>query len=246
MRHARRIRGAAAAGLVVAIAMGMSGAVQASATGNSAKPGATTAADKDGTGKESDWLAGLAQRYGVSVEALEQVLIQVKQALGENGGDRKDPALLTLVARELGISEAKAADLLSEVFGASGPEDGKGDKAGKGKKGDKKGKAGPQITPARFIQALAEELDITRAQATATMHALDRLGRDHGVDPDSPEFAAIARGLGITPERLEDALRAVKIRLAGDGKEEAKPGTKGEEKPGPTDEKSGSPAPYTS
>jgi hypothetical protein len=35
------------------------------------------------------------------------------------------------------------------------------------------------------------------------------------VDPTDPAFAAIARGLGVSPARLADALVAVKQALAG-------------------------------
>ena len=42
-----------------------------------------------------------------------------------------------------------------------------------------------------------------------------RAGREGGVDPASPAFAAIARGLGVSPAQLAAALDAVKQSLAG-------------------------------
>jgi hypothetical protein len=62
---------------------------------------------------------------------------------------------------------------------------------------------------------LAKELGISRDRAQALVADLDELSRDHRNNSGSAEFAAIAKGLGITPQQLEDALRRVKTSLIG-------------------------------
>ncbi|MFE9812266.1 hypothetical protein ACFYRN_38535 [Streptomyces sp. NPDC005227] len=231
----RRRAGVTAAGLALAIVMGVSVAAVAEGNGGGKDPvpGASAAKDKPADKKGSGWLADLAKRYGVPQDKLDTALRDVKIAIGDQGKSPTDPAVVAGLAGALGISSAEAKTLIKEVFADPEPRG----KKGPGKPGGKK-EEGTQISPAVVVDALAKELGIQHARAVALVADLDRLSRDHGNDPGDARFAAIAKGLGITPQRLEDALRAVKTRLS---KVAEKP-----EPSGPASPKPDSPKPYTS
>ncbi|MFC4114357.1 hypothetical protein [Nonomuraea zeae] len=65
-----------------------------------------------------------------------------------------------------------------------------------------------------LARALADVLGIGLDRATATMDELKRLSPNGGISPDSPEFAAVAARLGVSAERLHEALKAVKQATA--------------------------------
>ncbi|WNO69406.1 hypothetical protein RPQ02_39345 [Streptomyces sp. AM2-3-1] len=138
---------------------------------------------------------------------LEQGLIDVKRQLGPEGTKPTDPAVIAVLVDDLGITEAKAKQLIREVFSRS---DGK-----HGKSGGRTDK-GSHVTSDAFIDALAKQLEVSHAKAKAAFTALDKLSRDHGVDPRSAQFAAIARGLGVTAHQLASVIGQVKTGLAGD------------------------------
>lgn len=60
-----------------------------------------------------------------------------------------------------------------------------------------------------LVAALASQLGVSDSTAQHALHQIQSLGKD-GVDPASPAFAAIARGLGVTPGQLAAALRGGK------------------------------------
>jgi hypothetical protein len=63
------------------------------------------------------------------------------------------------------------------------------------------------VTEPAEVAALAADLGVSHG---AAQHALDQLQALNGMDPASPAFAAIAQGLGVSPDRLAAALPAVK------------------------------------
>ncbi|MFG1806441.1 hypothetical protein [Streptomyces sp. NPDC049040] len=181
---------------------------------------------------------------GVSAERLERALRDVKQMLGPDGGRVTDPAVVARVAKDLGVSTAKARAILRQFFGGDevGPKP-PGDKGGKGGKGDKDpgkggkggkdggkgGKGGKDRPggPAAVITAkdLAKALGVPQARAQAALDALQKLakGPRGTVDENSPAFAAIAAKLGVTPQQLTKVLTVLKEAAGKPGA--PKPGT---------------------
>ncbi|RSN05824.1 hypothetical protein DMB42_28300 [Nonomuraea sp. WAC 01424] len=93
--------------------------------------------------------------------------------------------------------------------GKPGPDDlGKPGKPGKHDKKDH------GISQEAFAKMLAAELGVGYDRALRAAKALDALAGDGRLDPDSAGFRAVARQLGVTPERLLQALRNVKRALS--------------------------------
>jgi hypothetical protein len=63
-----------------------------------------------------------------------------------------------------------------------------------------------------FTAAVARELHVSTARVGAALRLLQATGR---VDSSSPEFAAAARALGVSPQQLFVALGQAKQSLAG-------------------------------
>ncbi|MER6583319.1 hypothetical protein [Nonomuraea sp. NPDC001023] len=91
-----------------------------------------------------------------------------------------------------------------------GPE--KTDQRGKPGEPDKKDHG---LSREAFAKALAAELGVGYDRALRAVKELDALTEKGRVDPDSAGFGAVAGHLGVTPDRLEQALRNVKRALAG-------------------------------
>lgn len=232
----RRRTGLVAAGTALVMTVGLTGAAVAAGTptpGTGGKGAVTAAAEaakagKPGKGKgDSDWLASLARRYGVTVARLDAALRHVKEQLGANGGNVEDPAVVAGLARDLGLSRQQATRLLAEVFDAAGspgkgkpgkggkpgkPGEGKPGKPGKPGKDGKPGKPGDAL--AAFSAAdLAKLLRVSQARAQAALDAVRTMasGPRGSVDESSARFAAIARQSGVTPKQLADALFTLKM-----------------------------------
>ncbi|MEU0430988.1 hypothetical protein ABZ153_04970 [Streptomyces sp. NPDC006290] len=98
-------------------------------------------------------------------------------------------------------------------------------------KGKGKGKGQPVEDQARLVEAFAKgisaRLGVSPASARRAVKELFALAdRRGGVDPRSPEFAAIAKRLGVTPGQFDKALSATKQAI---GKQQS-PGKPGEGK----------------
>ena len=76
-------------------------------------------------------------------------------------------------------------------------------------------RADGSLTGPVAVAALASRLGVSHSVARRALQQIGALGSQGGVDPTDPAFAAIARGLGVSPARLADALVAVKQALAG-------------------------------
>jgi hypothetical protein len=72
------------------------------------------------------------------------------------------------------------------------------------------GKQPSPLDSGELAQALAQALGVGLDRATAAADELFRLGEQGGIRPDSPEFAAVAERLGVSADRLDEALRAFK------------------------------------
>ncbi|MCT9005233.1 hypothetical protein [Streptomyces rhizosphaerihabitans] len=105
--------------------------------------------------------------------------------------------------------------------------------------GKANGKGKPVEDQARLVEAFAKgiaaRLGVSPASARQAVKELFALADRHdGVDPRSPEFAAIAKRLGVTPGQFEKALSATKQAIGkqqgpgkpgeGKGRDKGKPG----------------------
>jgi hypothetical protein len=66
------------------------------------------------------------------------------------------------------------------------------------------------------IQAFAERLGVSTAAAGPAFKQVAVLAQNGGADPSTPAFTAIARELGVSPERLAAAWAAVGQDASGD------------------------------
>ena len=71
------------------------------------------------------------------------------------------------------------------------------------------------LTGPAAVAALASRLGVSTGAARHALQQIGALSRQGGVDPTDPAFAAIARGLGVSPAQLAAALGGVKQALAG-------------------------------
>ena len=210
-----------AAGAAVALLTGTA-ASAAAATSGTASPSASSSSsasvvapkptpsgtDKGGVTKDQ-WLAKLAASLHVSVQKLQAALGDAKMTIGKLGGVAPtDPRVVAVVSHDLGISAAKATQLIKEVFGDAAP--------GKGGFGKPGGNQPPGTPDPRISQALAAVLHISVARAEQVLEQLDRIARPgNGISPTDPQFRALAASLHLTPQQLVDALIQMKQSLAG-------------------------------
>ncbi len=71
------------------------------------------------------------------------------------------------------------------------------------------------LTGPAAVAALASRLSVSDGAARHALQQIGALSRQGGVDPADPAFAAIARGLRVSPAQLAAALDGVKQGLAG-------------------------------
>jgi hypothetical protein len=76
-------------------------------------------------------------------------------------------------------------------------------------------RVGRSLTGAAAVAALASGLGVSTGAARHALQQIGALSGQGGVDPTGPAFAAIARGLGVSPAQLAAALGGVKHVLAG-------------------------------
>ncbi|MBB5779062.1 hypothetical protein [Nonomuraea jabiensis] len=94
------------------------------------------------------------------------------------------------------IAKAKAAKA-AELDGKCSPDV---------KRPDKKQEQPKLVENGMLAKALAASLGVGLDRATAAEEELNLLSQKGGINPKSPEFAAIAERLGVSPERLIQAL----------------------------------------
>jgi hypothetical protein len=191
----------AVATLTAVVGVAAASAAPASPTASAAKQPAP--GDKKEPAKEDKkvTLAKVAKSLHVSVNQLETALDHLKLALSK-GVDKA--TAIAAFAKELKVSVADAEKAL-RAFGG----------------GDKK--PGPGV-PADAVTLLAAELHISTDRARTVFTDLDKVKGNGEEIVKEPAFIAIAKGLGITPQRLLDALITVKKALADkEGKGEKAP-----------------------
>jgi hypothetical protein len=182
----------AVAAATAAIAAGSVGAAMASTTG--AKPSAKhVSANAKGVPD-----GGLAAQLGVSQARLDHAMREVKTSLVRAGGKSTEGKFEAMLARLLGIPEAR----VKHAFPA-------GNSIAKKHAGSS---ASARTGQDAITAAVARELHVSTARVTA---ALQPLFAAVNVDSSSPAFAAAARSLGVSVQQLATALEHAKQSLAG-------------------------------
>jgi hypothetical protein len=144
-------------------------------------------------------LARIAAQLGVTSDRLLQALPKAKMAAAADGSLTGNAAARALAA-DLGVSLAQAQRALQELAGTGSPHS--------------DAKSAAPMPPDAGLNALAARLHVSVARAAEVLNALDRMANPgHGVDPASPEFAALAHSLGKTPTQLAQILREWKESL---------------------------------
>jgi hypothetical protein len=190
---------AAAATVTVALAAGGTATAMASTTGAKPNAHATTVSVGVRCAPDSD-LAGL---LGVSQARLDQALRAVKASLLTRTANPAEDQFEATLARYLGISQAQVRRAFaSEKSCGSKPV------------GSKPPPSGTTAQPGNqaLAAAVARELHVSAARVNAALRPLLAAGR---ADPSSPAFAAAARSLGVSTQRLTAALVSAKQSLAG-------------------------------
>ncbi|HKB31224.1 MAG TPA: hypothetical protein VKD26_10350 [Streptosporangiaceae bacterium] len=185
-----RNRRVAVAGVIAAAAIAVPTAALAygsqTPSVNPPKPPASAAAAKTSQGPTD--LSGLASSAGISTSQLNAGLVAAKRAGGNSS------AGIAAFAVSTGVTSATAQRIVYAVFGThveNGP------------------------TGKSMAAALATQLGISPSAAQHAMKQIITLSGNHGVDPASTAFAAVAHELGVSPARLAQALVAAKRSVAG-------------------------------
>lgn len=187
-----------AAMIAAATLTGVVGVATASAAPASPSASASSYHKKKEGPKKDAVLAEVAKSLGVSVKQLVNALANLKAALAK--GVDKATAIAGF-AKELRVSVADAEKALQALSA-----------------GDKK-----SGVPDEAVKLLAKELHISVDAAKKVLAALEQVKAKGDDVVKDPAFVAIAKGLGISPERLLAALIKVKQALAGKAKEPKEP-----------------------
>jgi hypothetical protein len=145
---------------------------------------------KGDKGPDKAILAKVAMSLHVTVEQLVTALQHLKQALAKGTSEREAVAAF---AKELKVSVARAEQALDKLSGKDKPQPG---------------------VPEQAVELLAAELRISAGRARQVFDDLAKIKYKPGDIVDSPAFAALAKSLGLTPQRLLAVLRKVKEQVA--------------------------------
>jgi hypothetical protein len=176
------------AGVLAATAIAVPAAALASGAGSpSGKPAPSPSAVGKSAGLSE--LPALAASARISASRLQAGLVAAKQAGGNSA------AGIAAFAASTGVSTATAQRIVYAVFGRH---------------------VDNSLTGPAAVSMLATRLGVSSG---AAQHALGQIGalsrQQHGVDPRSTAFAAIAHDLGVSPARLAAAMDGLKQSMAG-------------------------------
>jgi hypothetical protein len=156
----------------------------------------------------SEVASRLASRLGVSTSTAEHAVTQLQGNVTHSR--------FAAVAHELGVTPARLNTALREVKMSFAPAGGLSKEAGRGSRSVQSGHSRSLTALPAAAAALASHLGVSISAAQHAMHQLGVLSaRQGGVESNSPQFRAIAHGLGVSVAQLNDALRTVKESFAG-------------------------------
>ncbi|WP_427885000.1 hypothetical protein ACQHIV_22740 [Kribbella sp. GL6] len=206
------------AAAVTLAALATTGTASAATSGAGAAPGAAksgTTTKLEGKPKpapDADF-AAMAAKLGVTTDRLEAAMVAAKRSLA-NAQNVTPQAFIAAVATNLGIPASRVKSVLEPMLLKPGRDDGKHDKGkqdGKGKKGADDPRTSPFTTDAAAAR-LAASLGCSKAKAKAAL--LKLVSAQRGIEPASKAFRDIAKSLGVSPDRLDNALRDLKQSMA--------------------------------
>jgi hypothetical protein len=155
---------------------------------------------------QSEVAARLASRLGISKSAAEHALERLQRNVTR--------AQLAAIAHDLGVTPAQLDAALRDVKLSFAPPGTSSKPSIAHQKSAPHGRSLTSLPAA--AAALASRLGVS---LTAAQHAMNQIGvlsaREGGIEPDSPQLAAIAHQLGVDPAQLNSALRSVKESFAG-------------------------------
>ncbi|MER7251030.1 hypothetical protein [Kribbella sp. NPDC000426] len=198
---------------VVLAALATTGTASAQTSGSDPKPGAAkpgAPAKTDGGSKaaaDADF-AAVAAKLGVTTSRLTAALSAAKLSLA--GRTKVTPqAFVAAVAAELRLPVSRVRAAVEPLLLKPGRPRG-GDEGHKGKEGNDP-KNSPFASNAAAAR-LATDLGVSRAKAKAALITL--VSAPDGITPTSKAFRQIAASLGVSPDRLMNALGRLKQSLA--------------------------------
>jgi hypothetical protein len=217
----KRTRLVAAA--VTLVALATTGTASAATSGSDPKAGAAksgAAAKVEGKSKPAKDvdLAKIAAKLGVTTARLDAALVAAKKSLAGSTNVTSD-AFARAVAARLGLPVSRVKAAIEPLFLNPGrargddkhKNDGKGRGDGKGKKGAEDPRKSPFASNASAAR-LAAALGVSQAKAKAALVTL--VSAPDGIVPTSKAFRDIAHSLGVSPDRLKNALGDLKQSLA--------------------------------
>jgi hypothetical protein len=229
-----RVLATAAAAAVAVIAVTGGAAASASAASPSPSTGkgsaSCTVGSKPGTpvkdGDQAAFLRQLAASLHVSEAKLENALRDMKTTAGPLGVDPTDPRVVAVFAKDLGISDAKALEVIKELEACLGkPDPGKPGGPGKG------------VDQEALLRKVAASLHVSLTTLENALRDMKMTSGQLGVDPADPRVVAVfAKDLGISDAK---ALEVIKEIVGQPGPVKSPP-------PGKTPPPSKSPAPAPS
>jgi len=194
--------------------------VAATAKGEPDKGGKPGKPTEDRARTAEALVKGVAARLGVSLASAQEAVKELFALSDRSGGVDPDGAQFAAIARKLGVSPDRLERALGETKRALGKPVVNDKHAGKGKPGDGKvviKHRGPDddADVKRFAEGVADRLGVGTVAAERAVGELFALaGRPGGLDPHGPQFAAIAKKLGVSADRFEEALSGTKQDLA--------------------------------
>ena len=189
-------------------ASGKGGAGKAGRTGKLPPQGGAGGCVTVGQGQDKV-TAELAKKLGTTPQKVTQALGDLKRTVLAEGGSPTGTAAVQLFAKDLGISTGSAQSVLQQLFAGAQVQ------VSGGKVGPGKSLVG--VLPEALVDDLAGQLGVTQTQARQALAQLSELGaQPGGVDPASAGFASVATSLGVSADRLGQALGQAKQDLAKD------------------------------
>jgi hypothetical protein len=210
----KRTRLVAAA--ITLVALATTGTASAATSGSDPKTGAAKsgaavkAEGKSKPAKDVD-LAKIAAKLGVTTARLDAALVAAKKSLAGSTNVTSE-AFARAVAARLGLPASRVKAAIEPLFLNPGRAraDDKHENDGKGK-----GAEDPRNSPFASNAAaarLAAALGISQAKAKAALVTL--VSAPGGIVPTSKSFRDLARSLGVSADRLKNALGDLKQSLA--------------------------------
>ena len=203
MRTNRVLASATAAAVAVIAVTAATGAAAAAAapSGSAGKGSSATVSAKPGApGKNGDQdklLGQIAASLHVSQAKLENALRDLKMTSIRLGVEPTAPAAVRVFAKDLGISDTKALEVIKRIVGEPG-------KPGDGKPGV------PGADQDTLLRKIAGSLHVSLATLEDALRDMKVTSGQLGVEPTDPRVVAVfAKDLGISSTRALEVIKEI-------------------------------------